>query len=288
MAKEPEPNLMPMSTKRTTIWHLQKMKDEGKLISMVGTGPCDALWVAACERAGVNFVRYTSPGETSEQREENMYFHTRAIRKLAPNICLNAVMQSRSYADKYTAVKVGSTLMSEGADCVMPMGVTNDTLKYMTDNYIPVFGHVGCLSGWHSIWYGGYRRVGKTAEDAMKVFRQAYEYQENGMSGMTIELASRDLTNIIAKKLSVPVIQVAAGGVADGSELVIYDLLGFQPVSTMAKHSKCYRPFFEDAIKAFNEFDSDVKEQVYPAEEHGWGMDEIELGKFLNELEKKY
>ena len=288
MAKQQEPSLMPMSQQRTTIWHLQKMKDEGQLISMVGTGPCDALWVAACERAGVNFVRYTAPGETSDQREQNMIFHTRAIRKMAPNICLNAVMQASSYADMYSAVKMGSILMAEGADCVMPMGVTNDTLKYMTEHYVPVFGHVGCLSGWHSIWFGGYRRVGKTAEDAMKVFRQAYEYQENGMIGMTIEMSSRELTNAIAKKLRVPVIQVAAGGVADGSELVIYDLLGFQPVSTMPKHAKYYRSYFEDSIQAFSEFNSDVKNQVYPAQEHGWGMDEKEFDKFLNELDQKY
>jgi 3-methyl-2-oxobutanoate hydroxymethyltransferase len=264
------------------------MKDEGKLISMVGTAACDALWVAACERAGVNLVRYTAPGETSAQRAENMLWHTRSIRKLAPNVCLNAVMQSSTYADKYSAVKYASELMTEGADSVMPMGVTNETLKYMSDNYIPVIGHAGCLSGWHSMWHGGYARVGKTAETAMDVFRMAYEYQENGMVAMTIEMTSREVTDLIAKKLRVPVIQVAAGGAADGSELVIYDLLGFMPTSTMPKHARYYREFFEDGIKAFAEFDAEVKEKVYPEEKHGWGMDPQEFEKFADELEKKY
>jgi 3-methyl-2-oxobutanoate hydroxymethyltransferase len=286
MAKTEEPNAMPMSRQRTTIWHLQKMKDEGKLISMVGTAHCDPLWVAACERAGINLVRYTAPAESSEQREQNMYSQTRLIRKMAPNICLNAVMQSSSYADKYTAVKVAGMLVSDGADSVLPMGVTNDTLKYMSDNLIPVFGHVGCLSGWQSGLFGGYRRVGKTAEEAMEVFRMAYEYQENGMVGMTIEMSAREVTDAIAKRLRVPVIQVAAGGAADGSELVIFDLLGFQPVSTMPKHAKYYRSYFEDGIKAFAEFDADVKSKAYPAEEHGWGMDAQECEKFMNLLEK--
>lgn len=52
----------------------------------------------------------------------------------------------------------------------------------MSDNHIAVFGHVGCLSSWQTNNTGGYRRTGVTAEDAMKVFRQAYEYQENGWS----------------------------------------------------------------------------------------------------------
>jgi 3-methyl-2-oxobutanoate hydroxymethyltransferase len=288
MAKAEEPSLMPMSQQRKTIYHLQKMKDEGKLISMVGTGPCDALWVAACERAGVDFVRYVAPGGDSKQREENIIWHTREIRKLAPNICLNAVLGSPDFADKYTAVKTSSRLMQEGADCVLPMGVTNDTLKYMTDNLIPVFGHVGCLSGWQAVWFGGYSRVGKTAEDAMKIFRMAYEYQENGMAGMTIELSSRQLTDAIAKKLRIPVINIAAGGAADGSELVIYDLLGFMPVAAMPSHAKYYRTYFEDSIQAFKEFDSDIKNKAYPAKEHGWDMDEKEFEKFMTELDNNY
>jgi 3-methyl-2-oxobutanoate hydroxymethyltransferase len=286
MAKDP--NAIPTAGQKgkVTVWHLQKMKDEGKLISMVGTAHCDPLWVAACERAGIDLVRYTAPGESSEMREENMYWHTRNIRRMAPLICLNAVMQTGSHGDKYTAVKVAGRLLSDGADSVMPMAVTNDTLKYMADNYIPVFGHVGCLSGWQAGLFGGYRRVGKTAEEAMDVFKMAYEYQENGMLGMTIEMTPREVTDAIAKKLRVPVINVAAGGCADGSELVIYDLLGFSPVANMPKHGKNYAAHFENGIKAFEEFDSDIKNKVYPAEVNGWGMDQPELEKFMNQLEK--
>mgnify|MGYP004634937293 FL=1 len=94
---------------------------------------------------------------------------------MAPNICLNAVMQTHQYSDPVTAIKEGSLLIADGADCVLPMGVTNEVLKAMTDNHIAVFGHVGCLSGWQTGNTGGYRRVGKTADEAMKIFRQAYE-----------------------------------------------------------------------------------------------------------------
>ncbi|MDK2865990.1 MAG: 3-methyl-2-oxobutanoate hydroxymethyltransferase [Clostridiales bacterium] len=280
--------MVPISMQRQTIWHLQKMKDEGKKISMVGTAYMDPIFTMLCEKAGVNLVRYTAPGETSAHRANNIAWWTRAIRKMAPNICLNAVMQTQQYGDKYTAVKEASILMADGADSVLPMGVTNDVLKAMSDNNIPVFGHVGCLSGWQTGRFGGYRRVGKTAEDAMNVFRQAYEYQENGMVGMTIEMAPRELTDMVAKKLRIPVIQVAAGGVADGSELVIFDLLGFLPPEALAKHSKAYASFLGESIKAFTTFDAEVKNEVYPAQEHGWSMSEAELDKFMNLVEQKY
>jgi len=272
---------------RKTVWHLQKMKEEGKLISMVGTAYLDPIFTMLCEKGGVDIVRYTVPGENSAMRAENIKWWTRLQRKSAPNICLNAVMQTQQYGDPVTAVKEASEILADGADCVLPMGVTNEVLKAMTDNHIAVFGHVGCLSGWQTARFGGYRRVAKTADEAMKLFRQAYEYQENGMVGMTIEMSPLEVTNAIAKKLQIPVTEVAAGGVADGSEMVIFDLLGFLPEEMMSKHSKAYMSMMTDVIKSGMTFDAEVKNKVYPAEENGWTMDTPELEKFLNELEKK-
>ncbi len=273
---------------RTTVWHLQKMKDEGKLITMVGTAYLDPLFTMMCEKAGVDLVRYTAPGENSEMRSQNIKWWTRMQRKAAPNICLNAVMQTQQYADPVTAVKEGAILMADGADCVLPMGATNEVVRAMAQNHIAVFGHVGCLSGWQTGRFGGYRRVGKTAEEAMAIFRQAYEYQEEGMVGMTIEMTSRDLTDAVAKHLRIPVIAVAAGGVADGSEMVIFDMMGFIPESAMAKHSKSYGSMINEGIQAAAGFANDVRTKGYPQEQHGWGMDPVEYEKFINILEREY
>jgi 3-methyl-2-oxobutanoate hydroxymethyltransferase len=280
--------MMPIAQTRQTIWHLQKMKDEGQKISMVGTAYMDPIFSMLCEKAGVNLIRYTSPGETAEQRGATITWWTRAIRKMAPNICLNAVMQTHQVASKDLALQKAGLIMADGADSVMIMGVTNEILKYLSNNNVPVFGHVGVLSGWQTGAFGGYRRVGKTAEDALRIFRMAYEYQENGMVGMTIEMTPYQLTDIIAKKLRVPVIQVAAGGAADGSEMVIFDLLGMLPPEAMAKHAKAYMSLLGSCIQAFTDFDKEVKEEVYPKPEHGWSMEDAELDKFVNEMEKKY
>ena len=274
MAEKTNIPMTAIDSGRQTIWHLQKMKDEGRMITMVGTAYLDPLFTMMCEKAGVNLVRYTAPGENSEMRAENIKWWTRLQRKMAPNICLNAVMQTQQYADPVTAVKEASIIMADGADSVMTMGVTNEVLKAMADNNIAVFGHVGCLSGWQTGRFGGYRRVGKTAEDAMDIYRQAYEYQENGMVGMTIEMTPKEVTDAIAKKLSIPVISVAAGGAADGSEMVIFDLMGFIPESAMAKHSKAYGSFLMDGIKACAGFAGEINSKAYPAEENGWSMDE--------------
>ncbi|MDO5392198.1 MAG: 3-methyl-2-oxobutanoate hydroxymethyltransferase [Eubacteriales bacterium] len=288
---EQKKNSIPMQAVevgRKTVWHLQKMKDEGKKISMVGTAYLDPMFTMMCEKGGVDLVRYTCPGENSAMRAENIKWWTRMQRKMAPNICLNAVMQTQQYADPVTAVKEASEILADGADSVMPMGVTNEVLKAMTDNHIAVYGHVGCLSGWQTARFGGYRRVGKTAEDAMNIFRQAYEYQELGMCGMTIEMTNKEVSTAIAKKLRIPVIQVAAGGDCDGAEMVIFDLLGMMPPEMMAGHAKVYATVLSDVIKGCATYNQEVKENIYPGPEVGWSMDEAELDKFMNELESKY
>ena len=271
---------------KKTVWHLKQMKVKGEKISMVGTAHQAPQFTNYCENSGIDLVRYTCPGESVQDRINHIAWWTRQQRKAAPNICLNTVLQTPQYADPVTALKESSLILCDGSDSVMPMGASNEVVKFLADNEVSVIGHVGCLSGWQTARIGGYRRVGKTAEDAIKIFRQAYEYQECGMDGMTIEMTSREVTNAIAKKLRVPVIEVAAGGAADGSELVIFDLLGMMPANRMAKHSKMYCDLLGTCMEAFKKFDEEVKNEVYPAEEHGWGMDPAELEKFLNELEK--
>lgn len=275
-----------MQKGRKTPWHLQKMKDEGKKIVQVSPAHNDPLFAMFCEMAGVDILRYTAPGENVEHRAQNLAWWTREIRKMAPTIHMNAYIQTQRVADKYSALREASIIQADGADSVIIMGITNDTLKYLTDNHVSVFGHVGVLSGWQTGKFGGYKRLGKTADDAMAIFRQAYEYQENGMCGMTIENTPCEVTNAIAKKLRIPVVGVAAGGGdADGSELVHYDLFGMMPPDRVGQHVKVYGELAKFCIGAYKAFADDVREGGYPDGDMVWPMDEAEHDKFLNELE---
>ena len=79
-----------MQKGRKTPWHLQKMKDEGQKIAMVGTAYNDPLFAMFCEMAGVDIIRYTAPGENVEHRAQNLAWWTREIRKVASTIHMNA------------------------------------------------------------------------------------------------------------------------------------------------------------------------------------------------------
>ncbi len=208
------------------------------------------------------------------------------VRRAAKLIHINFYMQTPTYASREAALANGALYMSCGADSLLPMGINNDTLKYMADNYLVVMGHIGALSGWQTGRQGGYKRLGQTAESAMEVFKMGYEYQENGMMAMTIELTPIEVTNAIAKKLRVPVISIAAGGAADGCEMVDFDTFNMMPKA--ASHAKAYADFFPWAIQAYSGWAKDVRSGAYPEDKHGYHMDEAELDKFMTALENFY
>lgn len=268
---------------RKTINYLQKCKDEGQKIVQVCPADRDKYFAKAADMAGCDILRLTVPGEHTEMQMANSPWWIRSVRSAAQYIHINFYMRTMTFSSKERALEYGSLYMDNGADSLLPMGVNNDTLKYMADNYLVVFGHVGALSGWQTSRQGGYKRLGKTAEDAMNVFRMAYEYQENGMMAMTIELTPIEVTNAIAKKLRVPVISIAAGGAADGCEMVDFDT--FNMMSAPVSHAKAYADFFQWSVTAYRAWANDVRTGAYPEDKHGFHMDPKELDKFMTEIE---
>jgi 3-methyl-2-oxobutanoate hydroxymethyltransferase len=268
---------------RKTVWHLKKMKEKGEKIVMVGPGNLDPLFSAWADAAGVDMIRFVAPGENAIDRSANLQSHLRQVRKMAPNAHFNIVCETFTVADNRSALETTSALMADQADSVLIMGITNDKLQYLSDNHIPVFGHVGALSGWQTTNIGGYKRVGKTAEDAYRIYRTAYEYQECGMKGMTIELVPAEVAQTISEKLSIPVVGIAAGAPCDGSEMVVWDLLGIVPAATV--HAKQYAQLPQVCIGAYGAFINDVKTGAYPQPENGYPMDADELEKFKTMVE---
>ena len=192
-------------------------------------------------------------------------------------IHINWYMPTATYADKSMAVRWGAEWVFDGADSMLPMGVTNDVLKFMSDNYVPTYGHIGAISGWQTN-ATGYKKVGRTAEDAFRIFKWGYEYQENGMGGMTIELTPREVSEAIAKKLRVPVVSIAAGAPCDGSEMVDMDTFGMMPKP--ASHAKVYAQLMPFLCQAYAAWANDVRTGAYPEEKNGYHMDPEELEKF--------
>jgi 3-methyl-2-oxobutanoate hydroxymethyltransferase len=285
----PIPKMSMASKSRKTIHYLQKLKDEGTPIVQHCPSMMGPLFTMAADMAGVDICRLP-PNDTCRIPEESVRRSMEFIgshRGMAPRIHINYVMETVAHASKEDGLRNGAMAHQAGADSVLPMGINNEVLKYMADNYVTVYGHVGAISGWQTMGaFGGYKRLGKTAEAAMEVFKMAYEYQENGMKAMSIELVPIEVADAVAKKMRVPVIGIAAGGACDGSEMVDADTFGL--MASPASHAKTYANFLEFAIGTYGAWAEDVRTGGYPTDENGGGvhMDEAELEKFTALVDK--
>lgn len=282
----PFPKMSMAQKGRKTIHYLQQLKDEGTPIVQHCPAMLGPMFIMAAEFGGVDICRLP-PSDLRMGADEALKLaplHISAYRSFAQRMHINYVTDTVAFTNKEDALANFSKFHSAGADSILPMGVNNETLKFVSDNHCIVYGHVGAISGWQTMGlYGGYKRLGKTAEDAMKVYRTAYEYQENGMKAMSIELVPIEVSNTVARKMRVPVIGIAAGGACDGSEMVDMDLFGM--MANPASHTKTYGHFLKWASGIYGAWANDVRTSAYPEDKHGVHMDPAELDKFLELVE---
>ena len=289
----PLPKMSMGSKNRKTINYLQQCKDEGKKIVQHCPSMLAPIFSMAASIADVDIARLP-PGclnsMGAEKSLEQASAYISSYRQMAPYLHLNYVTDTNAFYSKEEALKNFSIFHMASADSVLPMGINNETLKYVADNHCIIYGHVGALSGWQTNGlYGGYKKIGKTAEDALKIYRTAYEYQECGMKAMSIELTPGEVSAVVAKKLRVPVIGIACGCTGGASEVDGYEMVDADLFGLMAKpamHAKTYANLLEFATGVYGAWVKDVRTNAYPEEKNGWHMEPAELEKFMDAVEK--
>lgn len=130
---------------------------------------------------------------------------------------------------------------------------------------IPVMGHLGLTP--QSIYkFGTYNVRAKEEEEANKLIEDAVVLEQAGVFAIVIEKVPAALAEKVAKKVSVPVIGIGAGGGVDGQVLVYHDLVGltnqFHP-----RFLRRYLNLYEDIKGAVGKYIEDVKSKDFPNKE---------------------
>lgn len=157
--------------------------------------------------------------------------------------------------------------MADGADSVMTMGCDERSSQGDGGQQYRSLRPCGLpMSGWQTGRFGGYRRVGKRRKTPWtSTVRPRISGKRHG--GHDHRNDAEGSYGCDREKTEHSRNQRGVGGAADGSEMVIFDLMGFIPESAMAKHSKAYGSFLMDGIKACAGFAGEINSKAYPAEE---------------------
>ena len=209
---------------------------------------------------------------------DDMIHHGRAVARGAKEALVVIDMPFMSYQTSvYDAVYNAGRLMKEGRAQAVKLEGGKEVvpqIKAITQAGIPVMGHLG-LTPQSINAFGGFKVQGKSQEAAQRLIEDALALQEAGAFSIVLECVPDKLAKLITEKLSIPTIGIGAGAYCDGQVLVYADMLGMFNDFT-PKFVKRFADTGAVMKEAFQKYNQEVKNGVYPGAEHTYGIsDEI-------------
>ena len=263
--------------KKLTVHDILLLKGKRQLTEIFTDKPEEA---AAAEAAGIDMIVTISS-------------LAKDIRRAAPHVFLMSapIPFSKFYPSNEAAIRTGQEAMDDGADAIYCGCHNMERIAAMASVHIPVVGHVGYIP-YLSHWIGGPRAFGKTAPEAVKIYRRVKEYEAAGAIGVEMELVPHRVAAEISKRTKICVISMGSGTGCDAQYLFATDILGTNK-GHVPRHAKQYanlRPEYDRLQKlmtdAFKEFKDEVASGAYPEPRHNLEVKEDEFSRFMTGLEE--
>ena len=213
---------------------LRQVREGGRFACLTCYDATTARWL---DRAGVECLLVGDsaaevilglPG-TIHAPLDFMVTLTAAVKRGAPGRVVMADMPFMSYqASEDEALLNAARFLTEGmADCVK-VEVDREWVPLVTRMSragIPVVAHIGCRPQ-QSKMHGGTFSVGKTAEQALQVIRDAAALEAAGATMLLLEACPAEVAARVVERATIPVIGCGAGPSCHGQVVVLQDLLG--------------------------------------------------------------
>jgi 3-methyl-2-oxobutanoate hydroxymethyltransferase len=259
--------------KKVTLKTLQDMKNREKIVmvtaydslfSSLFDGYVDAILIGD----SLNMT-FGGKDDTLSATMDEMIYHAKAVGMGAKKSFLLFDMPFGSYSNKDEALKNAVRAYQETkVDAIKLEGGREkaDIVKFLSENAIAVFGHVG-LKPQSARSEGGYNIKGKTEDEKKMIIEDALALEEAGAVGMIIEGVKPDVAKAVTKALRIPTIGIGASADCDGQVLVWSDMLGLND-KFVPKFVKKYLDgsiLVKDAIKKYA---FEVKNVSFPDEKY--------------------
>lgn len=258
-----------------TIADLQALKGKRQL-TMLRYFTLDEA--AAAEQAGIDIA--SVPPE--------IVLHPR-YREVAPTVFSMTGLTHLEAGTPDDYLRWSGDALNRGADAVYCSGSLR-TVEYLAREHVPVVGHVGIVPS-RATWTGGFRAVGKTAEDAVRLYREVKAYEAAGAFAVEIEVVPVELATAIAARVDILLWSMGSGAGCDAQYLFANDILGYTE-GHVPRHARAYRDFRSELdrlqrerVAAFREFAADVQSGAYPEDRHLVRMPPGELDALMAQLD---
>ena len=267
--------------------YLYQKKEEGEKISWLTA--YDYPTAQYEEKAGIEMILVGDSGgmtllgydSTLPVTMDEMAVMTKAVTRATDKTFVVGDMPYMSYQpSKEKAIESAGRLMGEcGADCVKLEGGRRmaPTVEALTEAGIPVIGHIG-MTPQSAAQLGGYKSQGTDANSARELIEDARALEEAGAFAVLLEAVPSRVAELIYENAEILIYGIGAVPKNDGELLIVQDILGlfelFKP-----RFVKRYANLGEEMVEAFGQYKQEVKDGVFPGEEHTYNISDEEFDK---------
>ena len=274
-----------MTRKKLTVYDYLQCKGKRQLSVLFVHNVDEAR---AAEEAGIDMI--CTSHDAPQFGIYCSFDELKRIREAAPS-CFMQSGTASNIASEYDAMKASHKYLEIGADVIYGGNWSYKIIRGLRDENIPINSHVGLVPG-KATWIGGFRAIGKTADEAVGVLRHTLELQEAGAIGVELEVVPPKVAEVITKKVEIMTLSMGSGSGCDGQYLFGNDVLGYTE-GHMPRHARVYKNFKkefarlqEERVSAFKEFHKDTIEKKFNDPKITVGIEDSEFEKFLELAEK--
>jgi 3-methyl-2-oxobutanoate hydroxymethyltransferase len=271
--------IMLRPTRKYSVYDLRQLKGKRCLTHVHVKSPEEA---AAAEAAGIDLLSCSFDSPASQER-------LRLLVEAAPKSFISGATP-HGLASTEEAIRIGFKALEMGASSVY-CSASPTMIEAMTREGIPVVGHLGMVprrATWTNV-----RAIGKTPDEARKLFEQMKALENAGAYAAELELVPHQLASYLCKKTSLILMSLGSGSGCDTQFLFSDDILGDYN-ERIPRHAKAYRNFRkeyqrlqEERVSAFKEYADDVKGGRFPAAGNLVSMDDAAFKEAVEEIERK-
>ena len=197
-----------------------------------------------------------------------MINHSKSVRMGVKKSLMVVDMPYKTYSTKNLALKNARKIIKETkCDAVKLEGGKKiiKQITYLTQNKIPVMGHLGLLP--QSI-KGSFKSKGRNTKEINDLLNDALLLQKKGVFAIVLECVKTAVSKKITQNLKIPTIGIGSSINCDGQVLVTDDLIGLNETNIkFVKKFLNIRKFLNLGVKKFA---SEVRSKKYPTKKYSY------------------
>ena len=210
-------------------------------------------------------------------------------REIAPCHFIGTAMNWGQHQTKDDILRAAINCMERGAD----MYFTNrslDVVEMLAKEHIPVQAHMGLVPS-ISIWGGGLRAYGRTAEEAMDLYRTFKRLEDAGCFAVEIECVAEQALRALNNQTSIVTFSLGSGNAGDVIFLFMSDICGESAhppkhAYAFAGLAPLHQKIYDERVKALKQFHTESTAMRFPYAAQSISMLPGEGNRLLEALDK--